>query len=254
MSLTLITATLNSGSSLFKALNSVENQSVCPSEHLFVDGYSQDTTIKIIDAYATRVSGSVTVGLIEAAPNGVYSALNKGLEAASGEIVGFLHSDDYLASDLCIEKILATFEQYPDLDIVYGDVVQQRRRLKWNFVSGDVQNYRKCDFWMPAHPACFVRRSVFKSVGLFDTGYKVSADFKWFKNVFESGIRSTQFFYLKEPLIVMSLGGVSSNGLLSRWIAFSEDYRILRHDLGYGWIRTLLAVSLKRIYRVRRLF
>ena len=103
MKFTLITTTYNSGTTLRDTFSSVLRQSFTDMEYIVVDGASTDDTLDIIKEYETRFEGRMK--WVSGRDRGLYDAMNKGLEMATGEIVGFLNSDDYFTSDDILEKV-----------------------------------------------------------------------------------------------------------------------------------------------------
>ena len=105
--ITLITLTLNSAKTLADTLKSVDQQSYKNIEHLIVDGHSTDSTSQILDEYSRKANHDIEV--FKKNPAGIYNALNYGIEKASGDVIGVIHSDDYLADNNCIEMIMNLF-------------------------------------------------------------------------------------------------------------------------------------------------
>ncbi len=105
MRISIITATYNSEKTLLDTLLSLEKQTHPDIEYIVVDGASKDNTIKLIKRNATKVSK-----IICEPDKGTYDALNKGIQAASGDVIGFLHSDDLLAYDDAIADIAKKFK------------------------------------------------------------------------------------------------------------------------------------------------
>ncbi len=105
MKITLITATYNSELNIADCLKSVANQSYKNIEHIVIDGGSTDNTMKIVKA-----APSVTKYISEP-DKGIYDALNKGIQMATGVVIGFVHSDDMLADKDVISMIVKTFDE-----------------------------------------------------------------------------------------------------------------------------------------------
>ncbi|EMZ2013423.1 glycosyltransferase, partial [Escherichia coli] len=150
MRISIITATYNSEKTLFDTLLSLEKQTHPDIEYIVVDGASKDNTIKLIKSNSTKVSK-----IICEPDKGIYDALNKGIQAASGDVIGFLHSDDLLAYDDAIADIAKTFEStgcdaiYGDLEYVAQNDTTKRIRL-WK--SGSFSRFKMKVGWMPPHP------------------------------------------------------------------------------------------------------
>src|SRR5690606_27401828 len=112
--------------------------------------------------------------------SGIYDALNKGVAKASGEDVGFLHSDDLFADDSVLIRIARAFQE-SNIDAVYGDLLYVRREDPSQVVrywrAGEYSRTRLGWGWMPPHPTFYVRRAVYQRLGGFDTGYHIAADY-----------------------------------------------------------------------------
>ena len=115
MIVSIITVCYNSASSIEYTIQSVISQKSQNIEYIIVDGGSNDQTLSIIDKYSSQIDV-----LISEKDKGIYDAINKGIKHASGDIVGFLHSDDIFKESNIIKKICDSFKA--DIDLVYGDI------------------------------------------------------------------------------------------------------------------------------------
>lgn len=217
--LTIITATYNSARTLEQTITSVLAQTV-PVEYIVIDGGSTDGTVDIIKKYADRIAYWVSEP-----DDGIYSAFNKGVAAATGEYVAFLGSDDALAGTRAIESIVGYFED--DVDIlscqewcVYEGL--GRQDLFSNAPARDKASYRG---GMIPHGAMFARRSLFTKYP-FDESYRIAGDYKFFLQCYYDP--SVRFRFVDEPVVFFEVtSGVSSNVVAAR----AEDARIYR-ELG----------------------
>ena len=167
----IVTCTWNSAATLADTLASVQRQTCQDVEHIFVDGGSTDATLDMIAAYPGRKRVLRDVG------GGISRAMNQGIEAATGEYVAHLHSDDYYATDDVLETVARRFAD-ERVDWVYGTVqVLKDGELippypMLPFTYGSFAAGRAS---VP-HPAVFIRRSAFGRVGMFDEQLKYAMD------------------------------------------------------------------------------
>lgn len=151
MRISIITATYNSEKTIKDTLLSIERQSHNDIKYIIIDGGSTDRTIHLINRLSTRVSK-----IISEPDKGIYDALNKGINAATGEVVGFLHSDDFFAYDDVLKDIVAEFES-KNYNAIYGglEYVSQYNVKKclrvWK--SGVFSRHKLMLGWIPPHPS-----------------------------------------------------------------------------------------------------
>jgi hypothetical protein len=162
MRVTIITACYNRAATIGEAIESVAGQTYRDIEHIVVDGGSTDGTLDVVARHRS------VARLIPGPDKGVYDALNKGIAAASGELIGFLHSDDVYAGNGVIERVAAEMKARA-LDALYGDVAFVRAddldRVVRVYSSRRFRPSRIGWGWMPAHPGLFLRRKVFQDYG-----------------------------------------------------------------------------------------
>jgi glycosyltransferase involved in cell wall biosynthesis len=173
MTLSIITVCLNSEALIEKTIRSVTSQDYPHIEYIIIDGGSIDGTLDIIQKYRSGIAV-----LVSEKDNGIYDAMNKGLAHATGDLVYFLNSGDYLTSDDTISRIMAFVAEYPDADIFTGDI--------WYYDEQGAERlsgYRKDIIDLMAriisHQSIISRRHVFDTYGPFDTGYRMYADYDW---------------------------------------------------------------------------
>ena len=243
MKISIITISYNSAKTLQRALESVQSQTYKDIEHVIIDGASTDGTKELIEAYAKEHKN---VRWISEKDDGIYNALNKGIKMATGDVIGFLHSDDILYSPDSIGHIAATFEQ-SHADVVYGDL---------QYCKGDkvIRRWQSNDFnphslkygWMPPHPTVYVHREVYEKTGLFDEWFHISADYDMMLRIFKSGY-STK--YIPEVLVSMNTGGASNKDTRARLSKTQEDYIVLKKNhVGAG----LLTVACKQLRKIKQ--
>jgi glycosyltransferase involved in cell wall biosynthesis len=167
----IVTCTWNSAATLADTLASVQRQTWPEVEHIFVDGGSTDATLEMIAAYPGRKR------VLRDIKGGISRAMNQGIEAASGDYVAHLHSDDYYASDDVLASVAERFAS-ERVDWVVGTVqVLRDGQLipPYKVLPFTYRSFAAGRAWV-AHPAVFIRRSVFGRVGMFDEGLKYAMD------------------------------------------------------------------------------
>ena len=243
MKISIITITYNSAKTLHRALTSVLNQTYPDIEHIIVDGASTDGTREIIEAYAAKHKN---VRWVSEKDNGIYDALNKGIAMATGDVVGFLHSDDTLYSPDSIGQIAAAFDEQ-QVDVVYGDLQYCHgdkviRRWKSNVFCPNSLKFG----WMPPHPTVYVRSKVYQEVGLYDDWFRISADYDMILRIFSAGYKT---HYIPEVLVSMEVGGASNKNTKARLSKTQEDFLVLKKNhVGAG----LLTVACKQLRKIRQ--
>ena len=230
MKISIITASFNSVKTIESCINSVLNQDYSHVEYIVIDAKSTDGTINIIRRYEEKVD----VFIIEK-DTGMYDALNKGISNATGDIIGFLHSDDFYKDRNVLSKV-ANVLKNSDIDACYGDLVyiKEKPQVKtnqkssqneykfWRYWKSGAFNAKKFYWgWMPPHPTFFVRRSVYEKYGGFNLSLGSSADYElMLRFLLKCKIKVA---YIPEVLVCMRTGGVSNVSLKNRYHANRMD-------------------------------
>lgn len=225
MKVSIITPTFNSAKTLSDTLESVKSQSFENIEHIIIDGLSKDTTVELIktEAHASVPAGR-QVKWISEADNGIYDAMNKGINMATGDVIGILNSDDFYTNPMVIKTVVTVFET-KDCDAVYGDLVYVNAKDKhkvvrtWNAGEYEASKFRFG--WMPPHPAFFVKRHVYEEHGLYDTSLRTSADYELMLRFLYR--HKIPVAYLPQCLVCMRTGGHSNASIRQRLRANKED-------------------------------
>lgn len=224
MKISLITATYNSAANISTAITSLNEQSYPNIEWIIVDGASKDNTVELVKA---EFKGNLRV--ISERDCGIYDALNKGVKIATGDIIGFLHSDDLFATKDTIENIMNVFNQ-EKTDGIYGDL----QYVDKDNTSKVIRYWKSEKFhtpllnkgWMPAHPTLFLKREVYEKHGSFNTIYKIAADYDLMLRIF--GDKKLTFKYIPEVITKMRVGGASNRSLKNIKLKSTEDFRALK--------------------------
>jgi glycosyltransferase len=242
LTISIVTAVFNRADTIEQALHSVRSQTWPAVEHIVIDGASTDGTADLLASHRGHLSR-----LVSEPDRGIYDALNKGLELATGDVVGLMHSDDFFADNAVLTKVARAFAD-PAIDGVYGDLdyvakaAPERVIRRWR--SGAYDPRRLARGWMPPHPTLFLRRSVIEEWGGYDTRFHIAADYDAMLRYLARG--KIALAYLPEVLVKMRVGG-ESNRSLSRIIRKSrEDYRALRKN-GVGGLGALAWKNLSKL-------
>ncbi len=219
MRVSLITATYNAAGTLPDCLDSVITQKEVEVEHIVVDGASTDDTLAVLEKYRD------TLALVVSEPDeGLYHAMNKGLQMATGDVVGILNADDFYVDERVLADVMQVFED-PKVDACYGDLcyvdASDTKKTIRLWQSGEFIPERFYWGWMPPHPTFFVRRSVYKRYGLFNTELGSAADYELMLRFLLKYRVNTK--YIPRVLVHMRTGGVSNASLGDRLRANKMD-------------------------------
>lgn len=247
MKISIITVVSNNVNSIEDCIRSVLSQSYKDIEYIIIDNASTDGTLDIVSRYRDRVAHVVS----EKDPGHIY-AFNKGLALAKGDIVGFLHADDMFVDSKVIEDIILAFES-DDIDCVYGDLAYVEKadpnKVIRYWRSGEGDRAKISRGWMPPHPALFIKRSIYKQYGDFNTDFKISADYEIILRFLY--MHRISMYYLHRLCVKMRTGGVSNRNLLSIARKTHEDYRACKM---YGIDRAAYTVMLKNLRKIPQFF
>ena len=242
MKVSIITSTFNSEKFLQATIDSISQQTYRNIEHIIIDGASTDNTLNIIKENNSKIAKWVSEP-----DGGTYFALNKGLKIASGDIIGFLHSDDLFGGEYSIQQVVDTFVS-TRCDVVYGDLVyvhaENPERIIRYWKSRDFRHSILKKGWMPPHPTMFMSAQVIRGT-FFNTSYKISADYEFILRLLK--FKSLKINYVPEILIKMRLGGISNRSFKNIIEKSREDYRSL---VGEKMKFPLLILFLKNIRKL----
>ena len=237
MKLSIITVCFNSARCIADTLDSVDRQNATEFEHIVVDGASRDGTMAVVNAHSRGWRHAVSEP-----DRGIYDAMNKGIQLATGNVIGFLNADDFYAHDKVLASVADAFGD-PRIDAVLGDVAffrpERPRRLTRRYRADKFSPERLAWGWMPPHPALFVRREIFQRVGPFRTDYRIAGDFEWIVRAFgPAGIQ--HFQYLPDTLVHMRTGGISTAGWRNTMLLNREVMRACRSNgVSTNWPKLL---------------
>jgi glycosyltransferase len=219
MKVSIVTICYNSAETIRETVESVISQTYKDIEYIIVDGASNDDTLSIVDSYKNYISK-----IISEKDNGIYDAMNKGVLAATGDIIAILNSDDFYADDNVIAEMVETFK-HSNADAVYADLIYVDRedttKVKRVWKSGKYEDGKFLFGWMPPHPTLFVRKKVYENFGLYNTALRSSADYEFMLRVIHK--EKIKLAYLPRVITKMRVGGQSNVTLENRRKANLED-------------------------------
>ena len=239
----LILTTYNCKDNLKKTLASIEKQDYVNVEVVIKDGKSKDGTIDIIKEYS-KISHFQVIweSKVDA---GIYDAMNQGYAMCTGDIIVFFN--DVFVDVSVISKMVAKINEnhlnermkYVGVhaDLVYAE--DEKIIRKWHMGEGDIRQG-----WMPGHPTLFLRRGIYEKYGLYDTRFKIAADYEFMIRFLKD--EQNQLAYLPETIIYMFYGGTSSGGLSNYLVSLKEGHRALK----INGIRWASVIDIKRTIRV----
>jgi len=218
MKVSIITTTYNSAATITDTIVSVQKQTYPDIEHIIIDGASKDATLEI--AKALDHKGPV----ISEKDNGIYDAMNKGIQNVTGDIIGILNSDDFYADETVIANVVERFKE-TGCDAVYGDLVYvdgaDTTKVTRRWIAG---KYKRKNFlygWMPPHPTFFVRKEVYDKYGFFNLQLVSAADYELLlRFLYKHAISAA---YVPQVLVHMRTGGMSNQSVNNRLRANRED-------------------------------
>lgn len=246
MKVSIITVSYNSAQTLGDTMKSVLEQTYHDIEYIVVDGGSTDNTIGIIQQYKSQFGDRMK--WVSEKDNGIYDAMNKGIQMATGDVVGILNSDDFFTASDVIERMVAGFDS-DNTDAVYGDI---------HFIHDGnpekcVRYYSSKPFrplflrfgFMPAHPSFYCRRALFDKAGLYKTDYKIGSDYEMMVRLFL--VHKIRAKYLSIDFVTMRTGGASTRNVRSRLQLIQDDVRGCREN---GIYTNPLMISMKFLYKI----
>jgi glycosyltransferase len=240
---TIITAVYNNKQHIEDCIQSVVAQNYLNYEYIIIDGGSDDGTVEIIKKHEKHLSKFVSEK-----DNGIYDALNKGISLATGDVIVFLHSDDLFASNDVLLKAAGVFDK-KNSDSVFGDLLyvskDNTNKIIRYWKAGEYKHNKLLYGWMPAHPAFFVKKKVYDECGMFDTKFRIAADYDLVLRFLHKAKITAE--YLPEVFVKMRTGGASNKSAGNILTKSKEDFAALR---GNGFASPMLILFFKNVRKV----
>ncbi|MCS5712287.1 glycosyltransferase [Candidatus Berkiella aquae] len=209
LKISIITVCFNSANTIRETLQSVASQEYPHVEYILIDGGSKDGTQNIIESFRSHIKT-----VVSEPDKGIYDAMNKGIQLATGDVIGLLNADDLYAHSAVLTQVANAFEDN-HLDACYADLIyfatHSPETVLRYWRSNSFQPGLFAKGWCPAHPTFFVRRRVYEQHGVFDIHLKGGNDVELMMRFLEKHRITTR--YLPQVMVKMRLGGVSNNSI-----------------------------------------
>lgn len=220
----IITVTFNSEQTIEDTVKSVLAQDYKNIEYLIIDGKSSDSTLRILNSYTDKIAK-----IISENDKGIYDAINKGIDLATGEIICILNSDDMYYDEKVISSVVNEMHIH-NADSAYGNLYYVDRintnKVIRKWISGKYSYGKFLHGWMPPHPAFFIKKKCYVKYGKFNLGLKSSADYELMLRMLHKNKIST--CYINKIMVKMRTGGTSNVSLKNRIRGNKEDYEAWR--------------------------
>lgn len=183
--ITIVTVVRNAESTIEQTMLSVLHQTYSNIEYIIVDGASTDGTLQIIKNYESRIMNGefpniVSFKFISEPDKGIYDAMNKGIDMATGEWMLFLNSGDRLATEKIFSQLFEE-KQYKNVDVVYGNIILEYSFGRYYQKPLPIENITK--MMVTPHPATFIRTNILQFYK-FDTKFKIVADYDLMRRLY----------------------------------------------------------------------
>lgn len=217
----VITVCYNAEEFIENAINSVLKQAYENLEYIVIDGASTDNTVSIINKYKSRIAF-----FLSELDNGMYEAMNKGIKAATGDILYFLNSDDVFYDEYVVQNVVKIFETNSDTELVYGPILIKDPDTNEVFIQAhDYITKSYFIYGAICQQGIFYKASTFKKCGLFDDKYKIVGDYEWVLRAFYK--YNIKREYYRGIIAIFRNGGVSDPNKLSN-LHYNERRKVVK--------------------------
>jgi glycosyltransferase involved in cell wall biosynthesis len=242
MKISIITITYNAGKFLEKTMLSVLQQTCKDFEYIIVDGASKDKTVEIITNYELRITNGGFPGVkpeqfrwVSEPDKGLYDAMNKGMDLATGDFVWFVNAGDLIYNEHTVQAIVNAYSEAPMSDIIYGQCLiidEGENALGERHKIAPKQLKKNCllQGLVVCHQSILVKKSIAPK---YDLKYRICADYDWTIRVVE---QSKMNAYMDQHISKFLINGVSSQQRKKAW---RERFSIMKKE--FGWLKTLWA-------------
>jgi glycosyltransferase involved in cell wall biosynthesis len=220
----IVTVCKNSAKSISRTIKSILSQTYDNIEYIIIDGGSTDDTMNVIKSFSPFFDArNIKYSYFSSNDNGIYEAMNKGINLSKGQLIGILNSDDFYNDD-SVEIVVNHFINHANFGIFYGFIRQLLgekelviHRYNYDLILSDLSAGIQS---AAQHPTCFVRNEVYAEIGLYDTSFRIAADYDFLLRANRLGIK---FYAIDKIITNFQLGGASIT--TSEGIRNEERYR-----------------------------
>ncbi|KZL90196.1 glycosyltransferase family 2 protein [Clostridium magnum] len=230
MKISIITPSYNQGKYIEETIKSVNIQNYKDIEHIVVDGKSSDNTIEILERYEKNIK------YVSEKDTGQANAVNKGIKMASGDIIGWLNSDDLYMPNT-ISKVMEYFKKNPKCDILYANAhfVDVNGTIIGKYPTERFDYKRLADRCYICQPSVFFRKKAIEDIGYLDESLHLCLDYELWMRIG----KKYRFYYIDDYLSCSRM--YQENKTLSRSDEmYEEAHSILKKYYGYvplSWVK-----------------
>ena len=200
--LSVITVCYNAAEDIEAALSAVQEQLYPNIEHIVIDGGSTDGTLEILERHSGELAH-----LVSEPDKGLYDAMNKGIEAATGDALFFLNADDRFVDQQVVSDMMSALKGNPKAAMVYGDILRDQPEGMGNWTQVAEFSPRSLARRTISHQSLFARSSVFEEIGGFSLDYRIVSDFHWLMRLVHSNVRT---LHIDRDVCIIGVQGLSN--------------------------------------------
>lgn len=251
MKVSIITICFNNEKDIKATIESVVSQTYSNIEYIIIDGSSTDNTLNVIKKFETDISKVISEN-----DDGIYDAINKGIQNSNGDILGLIHAGDELYDTSVIEKIVHHFKNNK-IDALYGHskiFSENGKKLVRINKSPEYHDKLFSYGWLPSHQSFYAKLNLFKKYGNYNLNYKIAADYELLLRFLL--LEKVNVKLLDEYIVKFKLGGASSKSIVNIlkqnkecFISWKENgLKIPFYTMGLKLLRKLVQIFSAKIF------
>lgn len=241
MKVSIITTVKDDAKGFFQTMQSVKMQDHSNIEYVVVDASERE---KLKDNCFEHLE-KINV-FIEGADSSPYEGMNRGIDAATGEIIALLHAGDVYCSNSIVSQVVEKIAEN-NIKLVYGNIIYHsaddvKKTVRvWKSAQIGSDSHKNGIF--PPHTSLFIKKELYDQVGRYDLQYEIAADSDFMFRLFSQKPKS---LYLQENILSMRVGGRSNRSIIAILRSNIEFCRMLRkHGVSHPFLKTLKKIFSK---------